>query len=389
MSVNVVIGACYGDEGKGMVTNALSRLFPSTATAVVRFNGGAQAGHTVQLESGHRHIFSHFGSGALNGAATILSEHFIVNPILYQYEAMELSKIRNELGLDYPPMYISRRCRVTMPTDIWVNRFIENARAGNRHGSCGLGINETVTRYEHTNAPVIGQLREMSPRDIIEYINHLRHDYAVQRLEEAGIHVDADITTRMAYEIDAVRFTNSLFNFMWDEDDVHIVDDADMYTFPNLIFEGAQGLLLDEFTGEFPYVTRSSTGLTNVVDIVSRDTPINVWYVTRAYLTRHGAGPLVDEDNTVGEGVIDPTNKPNDWQGTLRFAPLDPYRVVASIQQDVNNCGRQVNINIVVTCCDQVDPAVVTRINSVFQHSGMCGSLWNCYDSCGKTLALV
>ena len=120
-SVNVVCGTNFGDEGKGMVTNALTKLFEPQSVAVVRFNGGAQAGHSVQLESGHRHVFSHFGSGSLSGAATILSKYFIVNPKVYQLESMELSRIRDDLQLDYPLVYVSKDCMVTMPTDVWVS----------------------------------------------------------------------------------------------------------------------------------------------------------------------------------------------------------------------------------------------------------------------------
>lgn len=391
MTVNVVIGANYGDEGKGLVTNSLARLFPANETAVVRFNGGAQAGHTVQLDSGHRHVFSHFGSGSLNGAATILSKHFIVNPKVYQREAMELSRIRNELGLDYPPVYVSSECRVTMPTDVWVNRFIERSRGGNRHGSVGLGINETVTRYDQLNSPKVGELRAWSSMELTEYISDLRWGFAVQRLEHAGIHVDTDVTTRMSYEIDSRGYANALYTFLHDDDDIHILYDESSYPMhpPHIIYEGAQGLLLDEFNGDFPYVTRSRTGLTNVVEMVPADTPINVWYVTRAYLTRHGAGPLYLEDASIGVNVIDPTNKPNDWQGSLRFAPLDPHKVLTNIHWDVADSGRQVNVNIVVTCCDQVDSATVARINSVFQQSEMCNSLWNCYDPTGNTMKLV
>lgn len=390
MAVNVVIGANYGDEGKGLVTNALTKLFEPQSVAVVRFNGGAQAGHTVQLESGHRHVFSHFGSGALSGADTILSKHFIINPKVYQYESLELSRIRNDLHLDYPMVYVSSESMVTMPTDVWVNRFVENARQGNRHGSCGLGINETVTRYETTNAPTIGTLRGWLPRELMEYINDLKHGYAIQRLEQAGIHVDTDITTRMLYEIDSARYANALYNFMWDDDDIRIIDDACLYdAHPNFVFEGAQGLLLDQDRGDFPYVTRSNTGMQNVAGLISGGEVPNIWYVTRAYLTRHGAGPLLNETPSIGSQVTDLTNKPNDWQGSLRFAPLCPHTVLDAIRQDLNHYGRPTKVNIVVTCCDQVDADVVDSIIGVFSASGMFNSVWTCFDPTGKTLACV
>lgn len=391
MSVNVVIGANYGDEGKGMVTNALARLLPASETAVVRFNGGAQAGHTVELHSGHRHVFSHFGSGSLVGAATILSKHFLINPRVYHHESLELSHIRNDLHLDYPPVYVSEECRVTMPTDVWVNRYLERIRGDGRHGSCGLGINETVTRYDVTTAPRLKALRDMVPYELADYIKFLREEYTVDRLVQAGITVDDNLLVQMTYETYAVQFINSLMSFMWDDDDIHIVSDADLYaTHPHLIFEGAQGLLLDEHKGEFPYVTRSNTGLTNVVDQVAGDAVLNVWYVTRAYLTRHGAGPLVGEDSNIGSRVTDLTNKPNDWQGSLRFAPLDPLVVVDSIRRDLEAYkDRDIRVQLVMTCCDQVDSQVVTQLNAAFRDSNTFSTVWNCSDPAGKTLQIV
>ncbi len=95
-----------------------------------------------------------------------------------------------------------------------------------------------------------------------------------------------------------------------------------------MIFEGAQGLALDEYLGEFPYVTRSMTGLphaiTTAVELgVNELTPV---YVTRAYSTRHGAGRLMNENHpiqTSGKIPLDSTNVENNWQGRLRFAPLN------------------------------------------------------------------
>ena len=97
MQVKAVIGAAFGDEGKGSCTAFLS----NPSTLVVRYNGGAQAGHTV-IHNGARHVFHHFGSGSFKGAATYLSRHFLVNPLLWQNELTELL----ELGID-PVLYIN------------------------------------------------------------------------------------------------------------------------------------------------------------------------------------------------------------------------------------------------------------------------------------------
>ena len=106
MKAYAVIGANYGDEGKGLITDYLCRQVENPL--VIRFNGGAQAGHTVESPEGVRHIFSHFGSGTLAGAPTYLSKHFVVNPILFNREYDVLV----EKGI-VPKVYVHPDCLVT------------------------------------------------------------------------------------------------------------------------------------------------------------------------------------------------------------------------------------------------------------------------------------
>ena len=126
----------------------------------------------------------------------------------------------------------------------------------------------------------------------------------------------------------------------------------------NVIFEGAQGLLLDQDYGAFPHVTRSNTGLRNMLTIAAEAGigAIEAVYVTRCYTTRHGAGPLSGEVGQLENiAVVDPTNAPNDWQGTLRVAPLDVAVLRDAIGHDLGLAkGIVVEAGLMVTCLDQV-----------------------------------
>lgn len=396
MSVSVVIGSNFGDEGKGMVTNHLTQRFAPDNVSVVRFNGGAQAGHTVELESGHRHVFSHFGSGALSGAVTILSEHFIVNPLMYQFEAMELSKLYNELELSYPAIRISRDCRVTLPIDVFINREAERLRGNDRHGSCGVGINETVTRYDAGYGKTVGELLAMSAPEIDSYLEHVCDEYAIPRLVGLGAFDDEDLALRVQYECNSLRYMNALSLFLWDNEDATFHAD-DLYSgVDKFVFEGAQGLLLDEHTGQFPYVTRSNTGSTNVIPIVKKHMPghsVDLWYVTRAYLTRHGRGPLIGEDPSIGNTVVDKTNIPNNWQESLRFAPLDPNRVLQQIKADMALWDIPVTVNLVVTCCDHLLSSEVNRVITALKQDSLFSTshnaVWKCSNPVGNMIRIV
>src|SRR5260370_26170356 len=112
-----VIGAGYGDEGKGLLTDALAaEVGPDTL--VVRYNGGAQAGHTVQAPDGRRHVFHHVGSGSFVGAPTYLSRYFVVNPLFFAGEVAELAAV----GLT-PKNCIHPDARVTTPYDLTITQF--------------------------------------------------------------------------------------------------------------------------------------------------------------------------------------------------------------------------------------------------------------------------
>jgi adenylosuccinate synthase len=148
--------------------------------------------------------------------------------------------------------------------------------------------------------------------------------------------------------------------------------------FQSIVFEGAQGLGLDEHYGAFPHVTRCRTGLTDVIHYAERAeiTELEVTYVTRTYLTRHGAGPLPGE--TGGPpypGIVDKTNVQNPWQGSLRFAPLDPYETAKLIASDLGQAridmavagGIKLNPSLAMTCCDQVPDDVMVGHYQTFR----------------------
>lgn len=114
-AATVVIGANWGDEAKGKMVDYFASL-ASGPTVVVRHNGGAQAGHTVLTPDDKRHVFSHFGSGTLAGAATYLARHFVCNPLVFWKESRELIA----LGAA-PVMAADPRCFVTTPYDMLIN----------------------------------------------------------------------------------------------------------------------------------------------------------------------------------------------------------------------------------------------------------------------------
>jgi adenylosuccinate synthase len=343
----VVIGAGYGDEGKGLVTDYLASQ--ATNPLVVRFNGGAQAGHTVVTPEGKRHVFSHFGSGTFAGAKTFLSKHFLVNPIMFEQERKKLKL----LDVDATAM-IDPDCMVTTPFDMLINQAEEKARGVTRHGSCGLGINETVERHNCGVFDDDFSLRYKHLRGSYEEIGWklklIRDEYVPMRLGLDHAHVDKDVlNSPMLIE----NFLNDIAE-MKKHTRAMVYDDFNQWN-GDVIFEGAQGLKLDQNYKHFPYVTRSNTGIVNVTELVPND-DLDIYYVTRAYTTRHGAGPLKDEEEAPAFlGRVEcPTNKPNEFQGKLRFASLDAFEMVEDIKNDLEDVKHGATTNLVVTCMDHM-----------------------------------
>jgi adenylosuccinate synthase len=347
----VVIGSLYGDEGKGLLVDYHTHQAGSDSV-VVRFSGGANSGHTVQDPSGRRHVFSHFGAGTLVGAPTYLSRFYVTNPFLWKKEAAELQR----MGVS-PVLLIDEGSLLTTPYDMMLNQFIERARGAKRHGSCGVGINETVQRCQDVAFRTTASLLS-SPAKLRDLLADIRARYVPRRIIELGIDLRDDVV--------ALLDDNSIIETFLDtaatmSRNIDFCDQGILNKHENVIFEGSQGLLLDEINGQFPHVTRARTGLSNVARI-AEDFDLNhmgVTYVARAYMTRHGAGPFASE--VAGLSYRDPTNKPNEFQGSLRFGHLDLRTLTAAIAADIwPFAGSGLTATLAITCLDQVEDSPIS-----------------------------
>lgn len=368
MVIKVVVGANFGDEGKGLMTDYFCHQssVKDEKCLVVLHNGGAQRGHTVVTPEGGRHVFHHFGSGTFTGADTYLSEDFILNPMVFRQEWEELKS----LGI-IPKIYANPSCIITTPFDMILNQIKEEKRSEKRHGSCGMGIFETINRY-CCNFNVETWVRDNKKQNI-HYLRRIRNDYFLRIIENNDLNLSNEWSEIVFSDSLIERFAEDL-RFM--ALNIKILNFSDREVFEKydcLVFEGGQGLLLDQNNKDyFPHLTPSNTGIKNPLEIISNmcyKSDIEVCYVTRTYLTRHGAGRLDGECDKVeiNPDMKDLTNVPNPHQGTLRYAKLDEKSLEERILSDFAPAREYgAKLSLAVTHVNEYDYGFSSRFKENF-----------------------
>lgn len=302
MNHTIVVDLGYGDAGKGRVVDLLCA--DGDVDTVVRFNGGAQAAHNVVLPDGRHHTFAQFGAGTFRGVPTHLSRFVVVDPLALAAEAAHLTTV----GVPDPfaLLSIDEDALLATPWHRAANRAREERRGAGRHGSCGLGVGETVA-YDLAHpgeAPRVGDVRD--PVRLRQLLLAVR-DRLTGPGDLPGPDVDAVLSVFAAFR-DAVRIV----------DGTHL-DDA--LRRGRCVFEGAQGVLLDEWFGWHPHTTWSTTTFANARQLLGT-APAERLGVVRTYTTRHGAGPLVTEDPLL-DALPEVHNTTGRWQGAFRRGHFD------------------------------------------------------------------
>lgn len=363
-NIKVVIGANFGDEGKGLMTDYFCSHFPKNEKVLnVRFNGTCQAGHTV-VKGEKRHIFSHFGAGSLNGnVVTFLTSDFYVNPILFNSEYEKLVK----LGVK-PIVIVDSNAPVITFYDMLYNRVIETSRGKDRHGSCGMGLWEALLRGKADYVLTVDDLKK-GVRKLSNQIIDIKDNYFSEKFKQDGIEFNGAVVDNIDW-YDENIIDKYIFEAKIMLERIIIEDEKSVLNrFDNIVFEGAQGLLLDWMNREYmPYLTASRTGLFNVNRLIKLiDVPFDfeVCYMTRSYFTRHGAGIFKSEvgnKEVLGITENDKTNFVNPWQGVFRYGYFDLDLFRKTIEKDLSEFDLQnFRKSICVTHLDETEDYVMTK----------------------------
>jgi len=336
MKASIVIGANYGDEGKGTVVARLAK--ESTNVLNILTNGGSQRGHSILTKDGSM-TFQHFGSGTYHGADSYYGPEYVLNPMQFVKEYTELIRKPEHI-------YRDRRCRWSTPYDVMANLIDEEQRR--RKASCGMGIWFTIRRCNQTPIMLFEDFMHLTPSIQEAYLDGVMRYYERQ--------MDISKKWRDIWFSDGVRS-----HFYKDCETMQslttVADLKNITGYDHLIFENGQGLLLSDTGRDTADTTPSDTGIQYGLRMARECgiTDITAHYVTRPYLTRHGDGAMESEvmhRHTISRDVQpDRTNEYNEHQGQFRYGGLDINRLWQRIHAD----AKDVPYVVELTHCDEMN----------------------------------
>lgn len=317
----------FGDVGKGSLTDYLTRQL--NAHTIIRYNGGAQAGHNVIAPDGRNHIFSQFGSGTfVEGTKTHLSRFMLVDPLSMLKEERHLRTLGITDALARTT--IDGEAPVITPFHQASNRLL-TLNSKNRFSSTGRGVSEAMAdylRFGRESLVMADLLDGEKTKRKLQFLRDIQQDKVKDLRDGLPKTETVEVELKVLDDPDVVDYSLDLYKHFTSL--IEIVDRdylGKLFSLPgSVIFEGAQGVLLDQKYGFYPYITRSNAAFENAnILLLENDYQGQVVKlgVLRAYATRHGAGPFPTEDATLSNLLLDVSNTTNLWQGNFRVGFFD------------------------------------------------------------------
>jgi len=290
MSLDVLLGLQWGDEGKGKIVDAIT----SSYDIIARFQGGPNAGHTIEFD-GHKHVLHTIPSGIFNkNAVNLIGNGVVIDPVIFKNEINGLQKFNIDIN---SKLLISNRAHIILPTHKMIDASSEASKGKKKIGSTLKGIGPTYMDKTGRNGIRIGDLKSDNWTD--KY-NTLR-DKHLTILSNFSIKVDLDLNKLEDDFMNSIEVLKK-FDFIDSEDFLN----SSISSGKKILAEGAQGSLLDIDFGTYPFVTSSNTTVSGACSGlgVAPNKIKKVIGIFKAYTTRVGSGPFPTElDNEIGKDI--------------------------------------------------------------------------------------
>lgn len=277
-NIDVLLGLQWGDEGKGKIVDVLTPQYD----VVARFQGGPNAGHTLEF-GGKKFVLRSIPSGIFQGGQlNIIGNGVVLDPSLFKAEAVDLEKAGYDLKKN---LFISKKAHLILPTCRVLDAAYEAAKGDAKVGTTGKGIGPTYTDKVSRNGLRVG--------DILEDFEN-KYAKAKARHEQilASMNYSYDITEMEEEWMSGIEYLKE-FRLI---DSEQMINDL-IAEGKSILCEGAQGSMLDIDFGSYPFVTSSNTvcaGACTGLGVAPNKIG-NVYGITKAYCTRVGAGPFPTE----------------------------------------------------------------------------------------------
>ncbi|MFC2711427.1 adenylosuccinate synthase [Hoylesella oralis] len=277
--VDVLLGLQWGDEGKGKVVDVLTPRYD----VVARFQGGPNAGHTLEFD-GQKYVLRSIPSGIFQGGkVNIIGNGVVIAPDLFMEEAKDLEKSGHELKTR---LRISKKAHLIMPTHRILDRAYEAAKGKDKVGTTGKGIGPTYTDKVSRNGLRVGDIIDCFEE---KYAAHKERHLAMLKALDFN---DFDISETEKKWMEGIKYMKQ-FPLVDSEHEIHNLLRAGK----SILCEGAQGTMLDVDFGSYPFVTSSNTICAGAcIGLGIGPNKIgDVYGIMKAYCTRVGAGPFPTE----------------------------------------------------------------------------------------------
>ena len=286
---DILLGLQWGDEGKGKMVDVLTPKYD----IIARFQGGPNAGHTLEFE-GQKYVLRSIPSGIFQGGKlNLIGNGVVLDPILFQKEAEELAQSGHDLQ---ERLVISRKAHLILPTHRLLDQANEAAKGKAKIGTTGKGIGPTYTDKISRNGLRVGDIDDRFAEKYAQARNrHMGMIHALNELAVANGGAPVSLGGLEALEQEWMQAIDYLRRFRM-IDSEHFVNQA-LASDRTILCEGAQGSLLDVDFGSYPFVTSSNTicagACTGLGLAPSRIG--EVYGIFKAYCTRVGSGPFPTE----------------------------------------------------------------------------------------------